>query len=238
MKGHFIFVVLICGAGGSTFKDLFSQGRAGKTQQRKAPATNLLMIMFDDLRPELSIYGRDYMITPNFERLANRSIIFDNAFCQVAVCNPSRDSLLTGLRPDNVGTYGFGHSFRPHQTINSLLVGAGYNTAGVGKIVHWDEPDHAQWSFSQWHDDWYGYQNAEWNWMNSSTMPDKVRPEEEFRDYKYASRAISDLRALSSSQKRTGKNFMLGLGFKLPHLCMHIPFKYFDLYRNRTDRFS
>ena len=52
--------------------------------------------MFDDLRPELSVYNQHHMITPNFERLANRSVIFDKAFCQIAVCNPSRDSLLTG----------------------------------------------------------------------------------------------------------------------------------------------
>ena len=65
--------------------------------------TNLLFIMFDDMRPELSIYGRDHVITPNFERLAKRSVVFDYAFAQIAVCNPSRDSMLTGLRPDTVG---------------------------------------------------------------------------------------------------------------------------------------
>ena len=59
-------------------------------------STNLLFIMFDDLRPELSIYGRHHMITPNFERLAKRSVVFDNAISQISVCNPSRDSLLTG----------------------------------------------------------------------------------------------------------------------------------------------
>jgi iduronate 2-sulfatase len=63
--------------------------------------------MFDDLRNELSVYDREHMITPNFERLAKRSVVFDKAFVQVSVCNPSRDSLLTGLRPDTVGTYGF-----------------------------------------------------------------------------------------------------------------------------------
>ena len=66
--------------------------------------TNLLLIMFDDLRPELSIYGRDNVITPNFERLAKKSVVFDHAFSQIAVCNPSRDSMLTGLRPDTVGS--------------------------------------------------------------------------------------------------------------------------------------
>ena len=58
--------------------------------------TNLLFIMYDDLRPELSIYGRNHMITPNFERLANKSVVFDQAHCQISVCNPSRDSMLTG----------------------------------------------------------------------------------------------------------------------------------------------
>lgn len=47
-----------------------------------ASGKNLLFIMFDDLRPELSIYGHDYMITPNFERLAKRSVVFDYAFCK------------------------------------------------------------------------------------------------------------------------------------------------------------
>jgi hypothetical protein len=69
---------------------------AGDDSGSILPPTNLLMIMFDDLRPELSIYGRSHMITPNFERLANKSVVFDYAFCQVAVCNPSRDSMLTG----------------------------------------------------------------------------------------------------------------------------------------------
>ena len=58
---------------------------------------NLLLIMYDDLRPDLNLYGgRSYMNTPNFDRLARRSLMFDHAYCQVAVCNPSRGSMLTG----------------------------------------------------------------------------------------------------------------------------------------------
>ena len=66
---------------------------------------NVLFIMYDDLRPQLSIYGKKYMHTPNFERLASRSVVFDNAFCQIAVCSPSRNSLLTSRRPDTTGHY-------------------------------------------------------------------------------------------------------------------------------------
>ena len=80
----------------------------------KLKQTNLLLIVFDDLRPELSFLGRPAMITPNFERLANRSVIFDYAYAQIAVCNPSRDSLFTGLRPDVCSSRLFRSFFVPN----------------------------------------------------------------------------------------------------------------------------
>lgn len=95
-------------------------------------SNNLLFIMFDDLRPDLNCMGRSHMITPNFDRLAHRSVVFDNAFAQISVCNPSRDSLMTGLRPDTVGTYGFQESFRPHVVFPTHLARVGYNTAAYG----------------------------------------------------------------------------------------------------------
>lgn len=191
--------------------------------------SNLLFIMFDDLRPELSIYGRDYMITPNFERLAARSVVFDNAHAQISVCNPSRDSLLTGLRPDTVGTYGFQSSFRPHLTIPSRLASAGYETASYGKIAHWESSDRHIWTLDHWDGDWYEYQQSEWNFMNSSTMPDKLKPEKEFRDYVFATKTIKTLEKLNSG----GKYFMLSVGFKLPHLAVHVPYKYYDMYKGK-----
>ena len=137
--------------------------------------TNLLFIMFDDLRPELSIYGRSHMITPNFERLAKKSVVFDYAYCQVAVCNPSRDSMLTGLRPDTNKVYGFQASFRPHMAWPTQLARSGYNTAGYGKILHWDGPDKNVWNFDSWENGWYEYQATEGQkYMNASVMPDKV----------------------------------------------------------------
>ena len=111
--------------------------RAEWMHAKNHPQTNFLFIMYDDLRPELSVYGRKHMKTPNFERLAKKSVVFDHAYTMVAVCNPSRDALLTGLRPDTVGTYGFQHSFFPHKTIPQQLVQSGYRTAGYGKILHW-----------------------------------------------------------------------------------------------------
>ena len=87
-------------------------------------STNLLFIMFDDLRPELSIYGRHHMITPNFERLAKRSVVFDNAISQISVCNPSRDSLLTGqtiLKKKTFQYYNPNHFVRTETRFGGVL---------------------------------------------------------------------------------------------------------------------
>eukprot|EP01038_Epipyxis_sp_PR26KG_P009841 gene9841-13236_t len=186
--------------------------------------------MFDDLRPELSIYGRDHMITPNFERLAKKSVIFDYAYSQISVCNPSRDSLLTGLRPDTVGTYNFQHSYQPHLLLPSYFARSGYNTAGVGKIMHWESSDKNIWNYDHWSNDWYIYQNYERGIMNSSTMPDKVKPEEKFRDYEFTSKAIDILKRLLKFQKY----YMLAIGYKLPHLAVHVPYKYYEMYKGKS----
>ena len=204
--------------------------------------TNLLYIMYDDLRPELSVYGREHMITPNFERLAKRSVVFDYAFCQVAVCNPSRDSMLTGLRPDTTHIYGFQASFRPHMIWPTHLVRSGYNTAGYGKILHWDGADKNVWSHDSWENNWYEYQGSEGaKYMNSSVMPDAVRPEEWFRDFQFTDRIIKAMHELVpkiNAETKKPENFMVGIGFKLPHLAVHVPWKYYEMYRNRTEAFK
>ena len=110
---------------------------------------NVILIMYDDLRPELSIYGKRHMHTPNFERLANKSVVFEKAYAQVAVCNPSRASLLTGLRPDHIKVVDFQADWRPHITIPSHLISEGYKTAGVGKIFHWESDEKHIWTEEQ-----------------------------------------------------------------------------------------
>jgi iduronate 2-sulfatase len=80
-----------------------------------APAKpNVLFIMADDYRPELGSYGTPAK-TPNLDRLARRAIQFDRAYCQQAVCNPSRSSMLTGLRPDTLKLWNNGTHFREVQ---------------------------------------------------------------------------------------------------------------------------
>ena len=103
------------------------------------PQTNLLFIMFDDLRPELSIYGKEWMNTPAFERLADRGVVFDLAVSQVSACNPSRNSLLSGMRPDTLGSYNAHTNYGSHKLLPHYLVNAGYRTAAYGKLRHFEE---------------------------------------------------------------------------------------------------
>ena len=193
--------------------------------------TNLLFIMFDDLRPELSIYGRKHMITPNFERLANRSVVFDNAYTHIAVCNPARDALLTGLRPDTIGTYSFQSSFRPFLTLPQQLNRMGYNTVGIGKILHWENNDRDIWSYDSWENDWYGYQNLERSIMNSSTMPDKIRPIEKFRDYEFTTKTIETMKKITNERNY----WMVAIGYKHPHLAIHVPYHYYNMYKGKEE---
>eukprot|EP01060_Flectonema_neradi_P039839 TRINITY_DN8923_c4_g1_i1.p1 TRINITY_DN8923_c4_g1~~TRINITY_DN8923_c4_g1_i1.p1 ORF type:complete len:528 (+),score=94.25 TRINITY_DN8923_c4_g1_i1:43-1626(+) len=111
-----------------------------------APAKNILMIGIDDLRPEIAgLYGQDFAITPNLKRLTSRGATFQRAYCQVALCSPSRTSLLTGLRPDTSRVYEIGPYFRetmPNgtgydvKTLPQWLRQEGYWAAGGGKIFH------------------------------------------------------------------------------------------------------
>ena len=73
-----------------------------------AAGPNVLFIMSDDLRPQLGCYGDSVVKTPHLDAFAKRSLRFDNAYVQSAICSPSRNSMLSGLRPNTTGLRGFG----------------------------------------------------------------------------------------------------------------------------------
>ena len=122
---------------------------------------NVLFIAVDDLRPELGCYGTSGAKTPHIDRLAARGMTFNRAYCQQAVCNPSRASLLTGLRPDTIRVWDLRTDFRNNLpdavTLPQHFKQNGYHSVGIGKIYHNTLPDRLSWSEPKLHVDGYPF---------------------------------------------------------------------------------
>ena len=122
---------------------------------------NVLFIAVDDLRPELGCYGLDYVKSPNIDSLAENGITFNQAYCQSAVCNPSRASLLTGYRPDSIRVWDLRTNFRDNMpnvvTLPQHFKNNGYHSVAIGKIYHNTIPDPQSWSEPKLHIDGYPF---------------------------------------------------------------------------------
>ncbi len=213
---------------------------------------NVLFVAIDDLRPELSVYGKP-AITPTFDRLAASGTVFERAYCQQALCMPSRASLLTGRRPDTTGVYAFNPDFRAALpdvvTLPEHFKKHGYHTRALGKIFHND--DKRAWSVPLFksrkpmYQSEKGRQVLEWikeDWRRITFTwhlgNDKIKtkrmgglpweapevPDNELQDGDVNERAIAALRELKDQP------FFLAVGYLKPHLPFVAPKKYFDLY--------
>ena len=215
----------------------------------KAP--NILFIAIDDLRPELGCYGVGEVHSPHIDKLAANGVRFDSAHCQLAVCNPSRVSMLTGLRPDSTRVWTLDVRFRetiPQAvTLPQHFKENGYTTLGYGKIFHNPWPDNVSWS-----------EPHSWP-KNSSLWSRKAKQElkrfkQKLRSEGRPQKKIDRLRARATEQvdiadsqhidgaiadqaiaaikrlSREEKPFFVAAGFVRPHLPFVVPKKYWDLY--------
>jgi iduronate 2-sulfatase len=111
---------------------------------------NVLFIAVDDLKPALACAGDPHAKTPNIDKLASRGTVFTRAYCQQAVCSPSRSSLLTGRRPDSTKVYDLVTHFRKALpdvvTLPQHFKKNGYYVHGIGKIYHGGYNDEPSWS--------------------------------------------------------------------------------------------
>jgi arylsulfatase A-like enzyme len=114
------------------------------------PRPNILFVAVDDLRPEFGAYGAGYIKSPNLDRIAKAGITFNRAYCQQAVCSPTRTSLMTGTRPDTNKVWDLVTHFRaalPNVvTLGQHFKNHGYFVQGMGKIYHGGYDDAPTWS--------------------------------------------------------------------------------------------
>jgi iduronate 2-sulfatase len=208
---------------------------------------NIIVIMADDLRPELGCYGVEGIKTPNIDALAARSVRFNHAAVQYALCNPSRSSLLTGRYPTQTGVFDnrqwWGAKLPNAITLPRWFRDHGYNTLREGKIFHEGIDDEKAWVV--------GGQARRYADTASEKLdgkdraPDTKQPGETgnrasgsdrivvlegdgetYQDFRHATRAIE----LLKEYKGADKPFFLALGFTNPHSPPRSPQKYLDLY--------
>lgn len=198
-------------------------------QQPKKP--NILFIAIDDLRPVISVYGDKSAHTPNFDRLAAYGVTFMNNYCQQALSGPTRASLLTGLRPDQIGCWSLQGNFRVNNpsaiTLPENFKNNGYETVGIGKVYHpLDNKkyrnDPQSWSVPYIQPAAPTYMIAE---GRKATECADV-PDNSYADGLIAEAGVENIKKMAKSEKP----FFLAVGFKKPHAPYVAPKKYWDMY--------
>ncbi len=206
-----------------------------------ADMPNVLFIAADDLRCDLGCLGNEEVLSPHLDALAARGRLFSRAYCQQAVCNPSRASLMTGRRPDTLKIWDLPTHFRDRDsdvvTLPQHFMKHGYFAQNIGKIYHnWRqeiEGDPASWSLpATMHFATHGSDKPQ---VDSKLPPSLANdpkcecrdvPDDAYFDGRIASLAIKALR----ERKAAGQPFFLAVGFWKPHAPFNAPKKYWDLY--------
>ena len=200
---------------------------------------NILFIAIDDLRPELGCFGGKEIRSPHIDKLADQGMVFNRAYCQVAVCGASRASLMTGLRPTwkrflKYDT--FAEKDAPDaMTLPEELRKNGYHCISNGKIFHHkNDTGKRSWSEDPWKPSMGGASFLDPKSKSMIGGRKKRGPVLEFPevadsaypDGQIADKTIDDLKRM----KKKDKPFFLASGFIKPHLPFYAPKKYWDLY--------
>lgn len=207
--------------------------KAEKVQQKQP---NILFIAVDDLRPELNFYGASHIHSPNLNKLASQSLVFDRAYCSVPTCGASRASILTGTRPTRYRFLTFDTRIDEQVpdavTLPQLFKSNGYTTISNGKVLHVADDSASDWD-EVWRPDkntmnYFNQDNQELIAEQKRGKPFESSPvdESQYMDGKIAAKGMADLKKL----KDAGKPFFLAMGFMKPHLPFNAPKKYWDMY--------
>lgn len=209
-----------------------------------AAQPNVLLICVDDLKPTLGCYGDPIAKTPNVDRLAQRGVVFDAAYCNQAVCSPSRNSLMTGLRPQTLGIYDLPTHFRlaapDAVTMAQHFRAQGYRTEALGKIMHKGHgniEDAPSWTVPHWLPKAEAYALPESvenrrvgrNGPRGTAFENAPVADDFYADGKLALEAV---KRLQNAAQKPNEPFFIAVGFIRPHLPFVAPQKYWDLYHS------
>jgi len=227
------------------------------------PKPNILFIAIDDLRPELGCYGSPAVKSPHLDQFAGGALLFNRAYCQEAICSPSRASLLTGTRPDTNGLIHnyieFGEVDTALTTLPRHFANHGYETVFCGKIFHrsnqspdsWTrKPAHGLVSVPRPRTPYALKANQKLRNDNFARMLEKygeaarrglgsgpAYESADVPDHRYIDGYNTELAAATLEQMvndKVDKPIFLALGFKLPHLNWIAPRRYWDLYEREA----
>ena len=206
---------------------------------------NVLMLIADDLRPNIGpyqdanepYYSSPPMVTPNIDALAKKSLTLTKAYTQVALCGPSRNSLLTGRRADTTRCYVSNHKFRERGgeaivTLPQFFKQNGYYAQGAGKIFHPGIPNAPStddwplsWTQKVLHTATTDDKSNSWKAVTKEEMEDTP-----LRDIVNTDHAIEKLRELAPDALLGIQPFFLTLGLHKPHMPWDFPEEFLDLY--------
>ena len=227
-----------------------------KATEQVAQKPNILLLYIDDLRPELASFGSLQILSPNIDALAEKGVMFTNAYCNVPVCGASRASMLTGMLPTQnrfLDYKTFVENEVPEAvTVPELLKNNGYTTISNGKIYHHLDDRDSDWNevwrpyafdkndtglapTDYWQSIWKDYKNPYNASQYRITDRGPAYEGEDVLDSTYidgllTEKVIRDIKKL----KKGKKPFFLTAGFISPHLPFNAPKKYWDLYDRNT----
>ena len=209
----------------------------GMAQQK-----NVLLIIVDDLRPELNCYGEEHMHTPNIDSLAKNGVLFENAHVQQAVCPASRASFLSAARPNSTGTdypysnYYVNEFLYWNPTLQKHFYESGYHASTWGKVHHggykdkknvdislkaYKPPGTAKYALAENLDSTKEKKAA----TESAPVHDTA-----YRDGLITLNATAEMKHIATD----GTPFFMAVGYHKPHLPFAAPQKYWDLYDRET----
>ncbi len=230
------------------------------TQAALPAPPNVLLILVDDLKPALGCYGDTAAKTPNIDRLAARGMRFDHAYCNQAVCAPSRFTLMLGSHSSSTGLYHLGSRLRKQWPEAVTLPQhfakhGGYRTESVGKIFHTghgNEGDPQSFNTEPYKDKVIEYldpastdggqltrEEALFTNQKLDQIPKLPRgaafesPEakdDDYADGRVAAEAVKRLQEAQKRRQQDGTPFFIATGFVRPHLPFCAPKKYWDMH--------